>query len=165
MKTGSIALVFAVCLAGCERGGPPFSAPEVSEITDVKIYADDVALPDGSVPELVLPQSEYAALIDLLDGAQHDGNPMKWMVLGSVSIKTSESIVGVDLYQTRKAVGAFKSGGEYYRGGSDAGFNRLIAAARKLLSEQGGAEQPATDPELKLEGSEKPKPESEGRSQ
>jgi len=42
---------------------------------------------------------------------------------------------------------------------------RYIESARKKLAEQGGAEQPATAPDSKSEGSEKPKPESEGRSQ
>ena len=35
----------------------------------------------------------------------------------------------------------------------------------KTKAEQGGTDQPATAPEAKPEGSEKPKPESEGRSQ
>ena len=37
--------------------------------------------------------------------------------------------------------------------------------AKKKQAEQDGAEQPATAPESKSKGSEKPKPESEGRSQ
>ena len=38
-------------------------------------------------------------------------------------------------------------------------------ALRKLTAQQGGADQPATAPESKSEGEQKPKPESEGRSQ
>jgi hypothetical protein len=40
-----------------------------------------------------------------------------------------------------------------------------VTLQRKKDGEQGGARQPATAPESKAEGNEKPKPESEGRSQ
>ena len=42
---------------------------------------------------------------------------------------------------------------------------KKLEAQRRALAEQGGAEQPATAPESKPEGKEKPKSESEGRSQ
>ena len=42
---------------------------------------------------------------------------------------------------------------------------RLIIPPRNEEAEQDGADQPATAPESKPEGNEKPKPESEGRSQ
>jgi hypothetical protein len=40
----------------------------------------------------------------------------------------------------------------------------VLAAIQKQQSEQGGAGQPATRPESKSGGSDKPQPESEGRS-
>jgi hypothetical protein len=50
--------------------------------------------------------------------------------------------------------------GSHYQLSSEAAFN----AFNQIKSEQGGSEQPATRPESKSEGSDKPQPEAEGRS-
>ncbi len=135
LSATAIALVFVVGCVVVGRGGAAFVAPDESEVSKIIAYDWDSAGPDGRPPETTLPKAKHAELLQLLDGARRDRTPAKWEVLGRVEITTDDGLVEVNLFSTSKEVGAFRSGGKYYRGGSTAGFQRILDLADKPRTE------------------------------
>ena len=184
MKRLLLLALLCVSLAGCNRGSP-FLAPDAAGVSKItaqhqpsklgalvpdaagvsKITAQLYNRPDGGkdVEAVEVPKKSYQGFLSALNGAKYDRSPAKWEVLGHIKIEHASRPVNVSLFWTGKEIGAFRANDIYYRGGSDATFIQLITDARNNLSEQDCDDQPAD--ESKPEGKEKPKPESEGRSQ
>ena len=75
-----------------------------------------------------------------------------------------------EFFKTWPLLREFRNSEEFQRAfkdifGKDYGDELLEEAEREIKAQQGGADQPATAPESKPEGDQKPKPESEGRFQ
>jgi|TARA_B110000914_G_C15497752_1_gene464213 hypothetical protein len=94
----------------------------------------------------------------------HDGEPLlaQWKKWKKISIDGDELGEGLSKVETFLA-----RDGKFTIHGDDEAKRivDMIAFAEKARAEQGGADQPATAPESTPEGNEKPKPQSEVRSQ
>ena len=138
----ALAAIYLV-LAGCQYGGTPFEAPPASEVST--ITAQLYNRPDGGadIVRTEIPPSSHQQILGALDGAREDRRPMKWQVLGNISIVLNAGSVDVRLFWTGDELGAFRANGKYYRGSSDAELIELVSSAKNQQSGQGDALRPA----------------------
>jgi hypothetical protein len=136
-------ILLFVLLTGCRNDGTPFAAPSPSDVSSMTAQLYNRRDGGADITKFEIPKSSRQAILDGLNGARQDNNPMKWQVLGDIEMTLSTGSVDVSLFQTGKKLSAFRANGTYYRGCSDADFIRLISTAKKLLSEQGDAANPA----------------------
>ncbi len=85
------------------------------------------------------------------------------VLIVTYSIKTKK-VVGISYWLSDERPKATRKTFDIEVKSFDTDKGIMMVQTKKPTREQGGADQPATAPELKVEGKEKTKPESEGRS-
>jgi len=124
-------LLLILCLAGCKKGGAPFAAPSSSDVTSISAQLFNRPDGGGDIPNFEVPKSSHKTILETLNGSEQDTEPMKWQVLGNIKITHGANSIDVALFRTGEKLGAFRANGQYYRGGSDQDFIRLISTTRK----------------------------------
>jgi hypothetical protein len=131
----------------------PREAPEAYEFPAVSDIANMEA--EFSVEEIerkfVVPSALYDEILAALSPAQFDSRPAKWVILGTLKIRTvDDKSIRVDLFDLSDPVGAFAAEQsweswkrKYYRGGNSA---RLRSALEHALADS-------------TEGGQRPEPE------
>ena len=129
-------------LFGVSAVGAPYVAPDPSRV--VEMHAQLFNLPDGGddIDGIEIPVARHHQILGALDGATKERRPMKWQILGRLSIVLDESQVYVGLFRTGGEVGAFRVDGSYYRGSSDAELIRLISESGSQAPAPGDSASP-----------------------
>lgn len=71
--------------------------------------------------------AEAPAIGALFDGVERDLRPMKWQVLGQLTLFQSGKSVGkIEVFSNSQGVGPFKIGDDYYLGYDQAAFQKAL---------------------------------------
>jgi len=127
LPLASLILLFS----GCENDRPPFALPRAPEITVMfaEVYEDE------TLKRFEVPETFYEPILESLNDAKKDRFPSEWAELGSIEIAMRSGLLEVELFRTGEPIGAFRANENYYRGGLDAEFVRVITEASKGGSE------------------------------
>jgi hypothetical protein len=127
-------LVIAVLAMWIVPREPPeaYEFPAASDIVsmEAELFTEE------NESKFMVPSELYDDILAALSPSQLDPNPAKWVVLGSLEIRTVDGkSISVDLFDLHDdPVGAFKAGltpepRKYYRGGNSARLKRALAKA------------------------------------
>ena len=123
-----------------------YSSPPISTVNEITARLYNRPDDGPNLEEFNLPPSSRVLILNALDGAQEDDNPMKWQVLGNLDIALEKQTIEVRLFWTNQSSGAFRINETYYRGSSDEELIRIISDAAKQLDQLRGNSTSSKDP-------------------
>jgi len=104
-------------LTGCSQGGSNYTPPPAETISEISLEIFDLSRDGSPTDTYVLDPSFYPEFLTLLSRSKALKTPMKWEVLGSITLKNSSNEIILPLYLSRGDF-IFKTKGVYYQGSS-----------------------------------------------
>jgi hypothetical protein len=102
---------------------PENPMPAVEAIKSIRFV--DRASEAGT--EFIIPTNLFPVFHLLFEGSRIDVRPAKWVILGDLFITLhSGDTLRLDIFSTHQPSGAFKLNGQYYRGGTDNQFKKML---------------------------------------
>ena len=127
----AILCVLVFLLSSCGQPKEFYVPPAAGDVIEITVGFIDFDAATRTVIENVATKEQAAELLQCLSTGYRDDQPAKWRVLGDLIIKTSAEEIPVSLYFAGGKIGAFSIYGNYYRGCSDAEFERLLRSVAK----------------------------------
>ncbi len=144
MRDFYLAAGLFVFLCGCGGERQSVEGIKAGDIASVEVFFGNLPGDQPDVGPFPAEAEDYERLLGLLRGGEREPNPLFWQGLANIRFRTrgGEEVVA-SLYQTYGALGAYRVGHTYYRGGSDQVFIRTLRECYERVKVKRQAERDA----------------------